>query len=135
MIAIPRADDRGSLQVGQVARGKGPAQPHSDFRNNLSADANRSAPSRPLDQWVGCRSPPLENGPMIYRKNLYTWEAALRVVAGLALIVYARVAMPGSLLGYGLAADGAVFALTGAFGFCPMCAMLGRRLKTPGASA
>jgi len=67
---------------------------------------------------------------MFYRKNLYTWEQLLRVAVGLAVIVYGLIAMPGSLVGYGLTAVGVVFALTGVFGFCPMCAMAGRRLKT-----
>jgi len=72
---------------------------------------------------------------MFYRKNLYAWEQLLRVAVGLALVGYALMALPDSLLGYGLAAVGAVFALTGVFGFCPMCGMAGRRLRTPDASA
>ena len=67
---------------------------------------------------------------MFYRKNLYAWEQWLRITVGLAAIAYGLIAMPGSLVGYGLAAVGAVFALTGVVGFCPMCAMVGRRLKT-----
>ena len=67
---------------------------------------------------------------MIYRKNLYAWEQLLRIGAGLLLAAYMLWAMPGSLGGYALAAGGVGFALTGIFGFCPMCAMAGRRLKT-----
>ena len=66
---------------------------------------------------------------MFYRKNLYAWEQMLRVGVGLALFGYALLAIPGSLLGYGLAAVGAAFALTGVFGFSPMCAMAGRQLR------
>ena len=66
---------------------------------------------------------------MIYRKNLYTWEQALRVSASLALIAYGATAMKGTILGYGLIATGVVLAITGLFGWCPMCAMFGRTLK------
>ena len=59
---------------------------------------------------------------MIHRKNLYTWEQLLRVGAGLLLAAYGLWALPGSLAGYALAAGGVGFALTGVFGFCPMCA-------------
>ena len=72
---------------------------------------------------------------MFYRKNLYAWEQLLRVAVGVAVIGYGLIAMPGSLAGYNLAAVGAVFGLTGVFGFCPMCAMAGRRLKTSSPSA
>jgi Protein of unknown function (DUF2892) len=66
---------------------------------------------------------------MFYRKNIYTWEQGLRIVVSLALIAYAALAMPASMLSYALIAGGIGFGLTGVFGFCPMCAMIGRRLK------
>ena len=64
---------------------------------------------------------------MFYRKNLYGWEQAMRVAAGLGLAAFALIAMSGSTWGYALAGGGAVLALTGVLGFCPMCAMAGRR--------
>jgi Protein of unknown function (DUF2892) len=67
---------------------------------------------------------------MIYRKNLYTWEQALRLIASVALIAYPLVAMPNGLLSYGLIATGVVMAVTGLFGYCPACAMFGKTLKT-----
>ena len=67
---------------------------------------------------------------MFYRKNIYTWEQGLRFVASLALVAYAALVMPSNTLSYVLIAGGVGFGLTGVFGFCPMCAMVGRRLKT-----
>ena len=66
---------------------------------------------------------------MLYRKNLYSWESMLRIVVGLGLAAYCLFAVPGSLLTYVIAASGVGFALTGMIGWCPMCAMVGRRLK------
>ena len=42
-----------------------------------------------------------------------------------------RSSMPGTMAGYLIAGTGAVAILTGFFGFCPMCAMVGRRLPSP----
>jgi hypothetical protein len=39
--------------------------------------------------------------------------------------------LPGTMAGYLIAGTGAVAILTGFFGFCPMCAMVGRRLPSP----
>ena len=66
---------------------------------------------------------------MFYRKNLYTWEQALRIVVSAMLVAYATFALPSGTLSYALIAGGIGFGLTGVFGFCPMCAMAGRRLK------
>jgi hypothetical protein len=80
---------------------------------------------------------------MFYRKNLPGWERAMRTIGGVAMIVYGLLGMPGLLSMPGLlgmsgtmagcliAGTGAVAALTGFFGFCPMCAMVGRRLPSP----
>ena len=67
---------------------------------------------------------------MIYRKNLYSWEQALRLLVGVALIAYPVYAIWGSLLGYLLIATGVVLVATAIFGYCPMCAMFGRTLRT-----
>jgi DUF2892 family protein len=65
---------------------------------------------------------------MFYRKNLPGWERAIRVIAGLALIAWGLLAFPAAPLGYAIAAGGLTAILTGFFGFCPMCAMVGRKL-------
>ncbi len=69
---------------------------------------------------------------MLYVKNLPAWERAVRVVAGSAMIACGLLGLPGMLIGYLVAASGGVTILTGFFGFCPMCAIAGRRLKAPG---
>ncbi len=67
---------------------------------------------------------------MFYRKNLPGWERALRAIAGIALIAWGLLAFPAAPLGYAIAAGGATAILTGFFGFCPMCAMVGRKLPS-----
>ncbi|MBR1223986.1 MULTISPECIES: DUF2892 domain-containing protein [unclassified Bradyrhizobium] len=68
---------------------------------------------------------------MFYRKNLPGWERAMRGIGGIMMIAYGLMAMPGTMAGYAIAAAGAVAIATGFFGFCPMCAMVGRRLPSP----
>ncbi|MEH2515089.1 hypothetical protein V1279_000662 [Bradyrhizobium sp. AZCC 1610] len=65
---------------------------------------------------------------MFYRKNLPGWERAMRSVAGVGMIGYGLLGMPA---GYLIAGTGVVAIATGFFGFCPMCAMVGRRLPSP----
>jgi len=74
---------------------------------------------------------------MFYRKNLPGWERVMRSVGGVVMIAYGLFGMPGlpgtpgAMAGYLIAGTGAVAILTGFFGFCPMCAMVGRRLPSP----
>ena len=74
---------------------------------------------------------------MFYRKNLPGWERAVRTIGGVAMIAYGLLgmpgllSMPGTMTGYLIAGTGAVAIATGFFGFCPMCAMVGRRLPSP----
>jgi Protein of unknown function (DUF2892) len=65
---------------------------------------------------------------MIYRKNLYSWEAMLRILVGPGLAAYAFFAMAPGWLAYVLVASGIGFAITGLVGWCPMCAMIGRKI-------
>ena len=67
----------------------------------------------------------------------------MRAVGGAVMIAYGLFGMPGllsmpglpgmpgTMAGYLIAATGAVALLTGFFGFCPMCAMVGRKLPAP----
>ena len=64
---------------------------------------------------------------MFYTKNLPSWERALRLVAGLGMGLCAW-QFWGTPLGYVFALGGAVMAATSTVGFCPMCALAGRRL-------
>lgn len=65
---------------------------------------------------------------MFYVKNVPVWERLLRGAIGAALVIVALLALDGTLawLAAGAAAG---LVLSGIFGFCPACAMVGRRLK------
>ena len=64
---------------------------------------------------------------MFYVKNLPMWERSLRIGAGMAVIAYAAIGMSGIGV-WAVMAAGAGAALTGLIGFCPACALAGRRL-------
>jgi hypothetical protein len=66
---------------------------------------------------------------MFYVKNLPTWERVLRITMGMAFLVTAYLSWGHSNFGVGAAVMGAILSMTGLMGFCPMCAMVGRRLK------
>ena len=68
---------------------------------------------------------------MFYRKNIYRWEQWSRVVLGIGMAAWG-VLVAGDLLGYGVAVAGAGLAVTGIDGWCPACAMIGRRVKDRG---
>jgi hypothetical protein len=68
---------------------------------------------------------------MFYRKNLPTWERAVRAIGGVGMIAYGLIGLSGTTAGYVIAGAGAVTIATGFFGFCPMCAMVGRKLPSP----
>ena len=68
---------------------------------------------------------------MFYRKNLPGWERAVRVLGGMAVIARGLLGYSDMPTGYLIAGAGVVLLMTGFFGFCPMCAMVGRRLRSP----
>ena len=68
---------------------------------------------------------------MFYRKNIYRWEQWSRVVLGIGMAAWG-VLVAGDLLGYGVAVAGVGLAVTGIIGWCPACAMIGRRVKDRG---
>jgi hypothetical protein len=61
---------------------------------------------------------------MLYRKNIYAWEQWSRIVLGVALIALGLFGPPG---GWIVALVGAGLGVTGIFGWCPACAMIGRK--------
>lgn len=65
---------------------------------------------------------------MFYAKNVPAWERAVRVIAGVSMAAAGLLYFPGSMLGYAVAALGVVALLTGFVGFCPMRALVGRKL-------
>ncbi|TWO70702.1 DUF2892 domain-containing protein [Caenimonas sedimenti] len=64
---------------------------------------------------------------MLYRKNVSPLERAARLLGGALIVACALTQVGFTPLGLVLAASGVVTALTGLFGFCPACAMAGRR--------
>ena len=64
---------------------------------------------------------------LYFKTNVPGWERFLRVVAGSAVAVLAFMfARAGLGMWIGIA-GGVMFAVTGLVGFCPMCAMVGRK--------
>jgi hypothetical protein len=63
-------------------------------------------------------------------KNLPGWERTARVIAGITMMAcgFLLHGLAGTPLGYVVAAGGAGALLTGFVGFCPACAMVGRKL-------
>ncbi|KQV48491.1 hypothetical protein ASC95_21425 [Pelomonas sp. Root1217] len=65
---------------------------------------------------------------MIYVKNVPNGERAVRVVAGLMAAALGLLLL-GGMGGWLVAAGAAGLVASGLFGFCPACAMVGRKLK------
>lgn len=65
---------------------------------------------------------------MFYVKNIPNWERAVRLVVGVLALVFAGMNWGSSGLAVGASMLGAIAAITGLIGFCPMCAMAGRKL-------
>lgn len=80
-----------------------------------------------------------ESIAMFYVKNVPGWERALRIAMGLAGLVFAAMNWGSASLAtnvvIGIGLVGAMLAVTGLFGFCPMCAMVGRKPGKPGGQA
>lgn len=71
---------------------------------------------------------------MFYPKNVPVWERTVRIVIGIVLVIIALAdqALFGtpSLLRIVLLIGSAVFlVVTGFIGWCPACAMIGRKIK------
>jgi hypothetical protein len=64
---------------------------------------------------------------MIYKKNVGTLERFVRVIAGCSMIACGFVVFGRMPLAWVAAVAGALTVASGAIGFCPACAMLGRR--------
>ncbi|HEY8880561.1 MAG TPA: DUF2892 domain-containing protein [Roseateles sp.] len=65
---------------------------------------------------------------MFYAKNVPNGERVLRVVAG-AAAAGLGLAMVGGAAGWLIAASAVGLVASGLFGFCPACALVGRKLK------
>jgi len=64
---------------------------------------------------------------MFYRKNVGNTERVLRALAGVIMVIGAFVLFGPTLRALPLAGGGVLMALTGVVGFCPACAMVGRK--------
>ena len=64
---------------------------------------------------------------MLYRKNMGSKESWARVIAGTLIVACSLTQIGLTPLGLVLAASGVLTALTGLIGFCPACAMAGRK--------
>ncbi|MDR0242944.1 MAG: DUF2892 domain-containing protein [Burkholderia sp.] len=64
---------------------------------------------------------------MFYVKNVPGWERVVRVVMG-AVVAVLALAMLKGVAGIAVAVMAAGIVVSGLVGFCPACAMVGRRL-------
>ncbi|MBC3871668.1 YgaP family membrane protein [Undibacterium oligocarboniphilum] len=65
---------------------------------------------------------------MFYTKNVPGWERLLRIVMGIMGLAFAAMNWNTSAMMTGVGIMAAMLAVTGLIGFCPMCAMVGRKL-------
>jgi hypothetical protein len=64
---------------------------------------------------------------MYFKTNLPGWERAIRVAMGVMVAGLAYLYAPNLTMAWIGVAMGAMLAGTGFIGFCPMCALVGRR--------
>jgi hypothetical protein len=65
---------------------------------------------------------------MVYVRNVPSWERAARLVIGLAVLGACLAVAPSPVYRWIGIASGIGIVLTAVFGFCPACALVGRRL-------
>lgn len=65
---------------------------------------------------------------MFFQKNLPGIERAIRIAIGLCMICMGLMFAPQEWMKWSAVAAGVMAACTGFIGFCPMCAMVGRKL-------
>ena len=65
---------------------------------------------------------------MFHLKNVPKKERILRLLIGVAALVFVDMNWDSSMLAVAAGSIGAILAMTGLVGFCPMCALLGRTL-------
>lgn len=66
---------------------------------------------------------------MLYVKNVPVAERVIRVMMGIGLLALAVLLLGPNTKGWIVGAMGMMATLTGLVGWCPMCAMAGRKLK------
>lgn len=65
---------------------------------------------------------------MFYLKNVNNGERVLRVVMGMMALALTFMYWGQSLVAVSAGIAGAIMGMTGLIGFCPMCAIVGRKL-------
>lgn len=65
---------------------------------------------------------------MLYVKNVPPVERVIRVLMGIGLLVAAVLWLGANAKGWIVGAMGMMAAMSGLVGWCPMCAMVGRKL-------
>jgi hypothetical protein len=68
---------------------------------------------------------------MFFRKNLPDTERGIRFAIAGAMILCGLYLFGFTAVGYAIAGAGVFTALTAFFGFCPACAMIGRKPVAP----
>lgn len=66
---------------------------------------------------------------MVYPKNVPNVERILRIALGIVLAAFALLANHSALVVGGLLFTAAFVVLTGFVGWCPACALVGRKLR------
>lgn len=66
---------------------------------------------------------------MFYAKNVPNWERTLRLIMGIVFLIFTALNWGVSSMAVLAGIVGAMMAMTGLIGFCPMCAMVGRKLN------
>lgn len=66
-------------------------------------------------------------GTAIYKKNVSTAERVVRLALSVAVVVGAALWIGTTGARWAVIAAGAMFSLTGVFGFCPACYLAGRK--------
>ena len=66
---------------------------------------------------------------MLYVKNVPSWERAARFAMGAGLGAVAVTQYGATPIGYAIGAMGVMAAMSGVLGFCPACALVGRKLR------
>ena len=65
---------------------------------------------------------------MFFAKNVPVVERWIRTALGIGMLYAGIFTLKGMPMGYLIAASGLIAVATGFMGFCPMCAMVGRKL-------
>lgn len=65
---------------------------------------------------------------MLYTKNIPNWERTLRVLLSFIAAYIGYLYLGSSVVGLIVIASALAFSVTGFVGWCPMCAMVGRKL-------